>query len=503
MGSANTKVSEAQRRDAAQVAGIALDVAVDAALEAGKKLPLVGGLVDLLCEVKKKYGELTDQVDEAGEVAAWATRTMSLLRPIRTRLSKGADGPIDDTMRGLVNDVMETIGVLLSVAAHISSGHKPAKFLRGALFKAEFESAQAAVDSTMKELDTALAIETNIMVHEVKDETTEILKRLKALAAKIDAKDADAAKKITLRALVDKVREEPARNQAALVAVAEKVIAGDGAGAAAALADAPEDVRKSVAALLAEGAALGVQSKWTEAIVAYRECIKLDPEMSQAWFALGYAYFNQNGRKNCEAQIEPYTRCIALNPSNATAYSNLGNALDEIEDYDGAEKMYRKAIALDPKYSNAHYALGILLKNVRRDYDGAEEMYRKAIVLDPSNALVHSNLGNLLKIVRKDYGAEQMYRKAIELDPKHAPAHYNLGGLLENNRKDHDGAEEMYRKAIALDPKHTSACWNLSRILENQRNDIPGAIQFTEKYIQGGNPDNDGERRLAKLRAKL
>ena len=61
----------------------------------------------------------------------------------------------------------------------------------------------------------------------------------------------------------------------------------------------------------------------------------------------------------------------------------------------------------------------------------------------------------------------------------------------------------MLRKAIELVPKYALACWNLSTLLEDHKNDIPGAIEFTEKYIQAGNPDNDGEQRLARLRAKL
>ena len=69
--------------------------------------------------------------------------------------------------------------------------------------------------------------------------------------------------------------------------------------------------------------------------------------------------------------------------------------------------------------------------------------------------------------------------------------------------EDYDRAEELYRKAIALDPKQTNACWNLSAILERQRNDIPGAIKAVEEYIRRGNPENDGEQDLARLRRKL
>ena len=75
--------------------------------------------------------------------------------------------------------------------------------------------------------------------------------------------------------------------------------------------------------------------------------------------------------------------------------------------------------------------------------------------------------------------------------------------MLEYVRKDYDGAEKMYRKAIELDPRNAYPCWYLSTLLEDHKNDIPGAIEATEEYIRRGDPDNDGEERLEKLRAKL
>ena len=109
----------------------------------------------------------------------------------------------------------------------------------------------------------------------------------------------------------------------------------------------------------------------------------------------------------------------------------------------------------------------MVLENVRKDYDGAERHFRKAIELKPT-ALKYNNLGSLLKTVRN-----------------------------------YDDAEWHYRKAIELDPRDAYPCWSLNLLLESQRNDIPGAIKAVEEYIRRGNPDNDGEERLATLRAKL
>ena len=91
-----------------------------------------------------------------------------------------------------------------------------------------------------------------------------------------------------------------------------------------------------------------------------------------------------------------------------------------------------------------------------------------------------------------------------EVDPSCAEAYNSLGTLLNDVREDYDGAEEMYRKAIELDPNvgEGRIWWGLSECLE-KKNDIPGAIEAIEEYIRRGDPDNDGEARLAKLREKL
>jgi len=66
-------------------------------------------------------------------------------------------------------------------------------------------------------------------------------------------------------------------------------------------------------------------------------------------------------------------------------------------------------------------------------------------------------------------------------------------------RKDYAGAEAAYRKAIELDPTNAVRHWNLSTLLET-RGDIAGAILATQGYIEAGDPDNDGKKRIEALR---
>src|SRR5262249_24283005 len=62
---------------------------------------------------------------------------------------------------------------------------------------------------------------------------------------------------------------------------------------------------------------------------------------------------------------------------------------------------------------------------------GAEAAYRRASELKPDLAQAHYHLGVALREQGKWAEAEAPYRKAIELKPDYAEAHCNLGEILQ------------------------------------------------------------------------
>ena len=103
---------------------------------------------------------------------------------------------------------------------------------------------------------------------------------------------------------------------------------------------------------------------------------------------------------------------------------------------------------------------------------------------------------------KKDWpAAVELFRRATKKDSE-AVAAFNLGNSLLKNNGEKVNAEASYRRAIEIDPKYALAHWNLSTLLE-AKGDVKGAIASTEGYIAAGNPDNDGDQRLAKLKKKL
>ncbi len=123
--------------------------------------------------------------------------------------------------------------------------------------------------------------------------------------------------------------------------------------------------------------------------------------------------------------------------------------------------------------------LGVFLQNERNDFEGAERCYRQALALAPDDVLTLSNLALLLTSVRGEHDeAERLYRRAIELNPNDATVLGSLASLVHNVRRRLDIADELYRKALALSLHAPAALANYASLLIAQ-----GNLDAAEPYI--------------------
>lgn len=95
----------------------------------------------------------------------------------------------------------------------------------------------------------------------------------------------------------------------------------------------------------------------------------------------------------------------------------------------------------------------------------AERLYRRAIELDPDLAIAYTNLGNILFRRGDVHGAEKLYRKAIDVDDKQPEAHYNLGYVMLDRGQPRIAASH-FERAIARDPRFADAHFNLAMAYE-------------------------------------
>jgi tetratricopeptide (TPR) repeat protein len=149
-----------------------------------------------------------------------------------------------------------------------------------------------------------------------------------------------------------------------------------------------------------------------------------------------------------DAQYPQATAALAVAVLN-TAF--LGWATDVEASYSEAYELAARSVALEPRYPNAHYALGAVCMWTSRS-DRAITEFQEAIKLNPSFAAAHAALGQVYLYSGQPDEALVQAEKAIRLSPSDtrlftwlpaiAGAHYQL--------RHYEKAVEIGRRAWAL-----------------------------------------------------
>jgi tetratricopeptide (TPR) repeat protein len=114
------------------------------------------------------------------------------------------------------------------------------------------------------------------------------------------------------------------------------------------------------------------------------------------------------------------------------------------------------------------------------DWQGAERFYRRCIQADPRDALSHYNCANAVRHQDRVSEAAILFRRATELDPLLADGWYNLACIAQD-RGDLESARKHFERALACDPNYADAQFNLA-VLHLDRGDARAALPLFEQY---------------------
>ncbi|MBV8781709.1 MAG: tetratricopeptide repeat protein, partial [Phycisphaerae bacterium] len=106
----------------------------------------------------------------------------------------------------------------------------------------------------------------------------------------------------------------------------------------------------------------------------------------------------------------------------------------------------------DPSQLNLHGALA----TAARRFDEAERLLRRAIAINPREPNYHCNLGEAFRRQGRFDAAIAAFGDALRLSPRLAMAHNNLGAALAAIDRLPD-AIDAYRSALAIDPADARA----------------------------------------------
>ena len=97
--------------------------------------------------------------------------------------------------------------------------------------------------------------------------------------------------------------------------------------------------------------------------------------------------------------------------------------------------------------------------------DEAEKLYRRAIELDPSLAIAYTNLGNISFRRGEEASAVKLYKEALAIDDAQPEAQYNLGYVLLEHG-DSQGALVYFEGAVRTDGNFADAHFYLAMTYE-------------------------------------
>jgi tetratricopeptide (TPR) repeat protein len=113
----------------------------------------------------------------------------------------------------------------------------------------------------------------------------------------------------------------------------------------------------------------------------------------------------------------------------------------------------------------------------------AERLYRRALSLDPKSALTWTNLGSCMHRLDRPERALECYRRAVEIEPRQAEAHFNIATVLLLDKGDCREVELQLKLAIDCEPRFADAYYTLGAMYVRKA-DAKNAKLYLEQFLR-------------------
>ncbi len=169
-----------------------------------------------------------------------------------------------------------------------------------------------------------------------------------------------------------------------------------------------------------------------QGIEYFEQAVKADPNYAAAYAGLAaFRVLAHNPEPMAEKAVKAKAearRALELDDTLAEAHTALGRAITFIDwDWAGAEKAFKRAIELNPNYTDAHLWYSINLSAQGRHEEAIAEL-RWAAEIDPFSPKINLSLGAALYLARRyDQAIEQFRKTPLEMGPINHQVFWGLG----------------------------------------------------------------------------
>ena len=236
------------------------------------------------------------------------------------------------------------------------------------------------------------------------------------------------------------------------------------------------------------------------------------PELSKCYYELGHLYLKKDEKINA---LSAFKLALKYDSENPYYQNSLAYAYVQLEQYDSAIELYKKALETNPNdewsavvaqalaaiyhqiKGNSEAAISMLQNSLlltknksqiheaiadiyydNEKLDNAIEYYQLALKEDENNPKIYSRLA--MAYWEQDCIEKSIifYSKAIELDSSYDIAYNNLGIVFLDGLGDANRAMDYFKNAIGINPQYVLAYFNLARSHEMLNEKIAAAKQY-------------------------
>ncbi|XP_070572262.1 anaphase-promoting complex subunit 7-like [Ptychodera flava] len=218
---------------------------------------------------------------------------------------------------------------------------------------------------------------------------------------------------------------------------------------------------RNAQSVILKGSVLKECNKTSEAILHFREAIRIAPHRFEAHKGLVECLVAAHRLKEAATNATNACRTLGNTPRSLTLLSSV--LAKESQVVDKAKCMLEKALSMDPSHLDAVYVMAEILGKEQK-YDKAIELLRNQLRLQ-STCRLHQMLGDYLAATNDHQEALDQYSIALSMDPTNRKAMEGLqkveqatDGIEGSADDDLDGMEESAEEA-EMEPSDTDVEW--------------------------------------------
>ncbi len=265
---------------------------------------------------------------------------------------------------------------------------------------------------------------------------------------------------------------------------------------APATADKAEDKERKAAELFDAAQNAHQSGDLAKAVELYSQALELDPDLWQADYQRGGAYFSLGKLAEAKAGMNRVAELLAQAPASeqvkqvsARVQATLGEIALTDAKPDEAEKAFRRVLELNPQHARAHSGLAEILFAANKNAEAAAEA-KAAVAAGEDRAATFTLLGVALVNTNKFDEALPALNESLKREPKNAAALLYRAEVFIAKNKATEAANDL-RAALAIEPNPRTKL-RLAALLAQSKQFNDAQALFQEVLV--AEPDNNDAR---------